>query len=84
MMQVTGEEGVSQEDFVTQQKAMLVDMVYLLSSYFMGAQYWEGVKSEKEIFDQWFAAGQHNMLQPGCFDRIHDGLQRERLAARLP
>ena len=34
MMQVTGEEGVSQEDFVTQQKATLVDMVYLQQDAF--------------------------------------------------
>jgi len=34
MMQVTGEEGVSQEDFVTQQKALLVDMVYLQQDAF--------------------------------------------------
>jgi V/A-type H+-transporting ATPase subunit A len=34
MMQVTGEEGVSTEDFVTQQKAMLVDMVYLQQDAF--------------------------------------------------
>jgi V/A-type H+-transporting ATPase subunit A len=29
MMQVTGEEGVSLDDFVTYQKAVLLDMVYL-------------------------------------------------------
>jgi hypothetical protein len=33
-------------------RILLVDMVYLLSSYFMGVQYWEGVKSEKDTFDQ--------------------------------
>jgi hypothetical protein len=32
-------------------RIMLVDMVYLLSSYFMDVQYWEGVKSEKDTFD---------------------------------
>lgn len=34
MMQVTGEEGVSNEDYVTQQKAALVDMVYLQQDAF--------------------------------------------------
>jgi V/A-type H+-transporting ATPase subunit A len=29
MMQVTGEEGVTLEDYVTYQKALLLDMVYL-------------------------------------------------------
>ncbi len=34
MMQVTGEEGVTLEDFVTHQKALLVDMVYLQQDAF--------------------------------------------------
>lgn len=34
MMQVTGEEGVSLEDFITYQKALLVDMVYLQQDAF--------------------------------------------------
>ena len=34
MMQVTGEEGVTLEDFVTQQKALFVDMVYLQQDAF--------------------------------------------------
>jgi V/A-type H+-transporting ATPase subunit A len=34
MMQVTGEEGVTLEDFVTYQKALLVDMVYLQQDAF--------------------------------------------------
>ncbi|KUJ79843.1 V-type ATP synthase subunit A [Ruegeria profundi] len=34
MMQVTGEEGVTTEDFVTQQKALFVDMVYLQQDAF--------------------------------------------------
>ncbi len=33
-------------------RVLLVDMVYLLSSYFMDVQYWEGVKSERDTFDQ--------------------------------
>jgi len=34
MMQVTGEEGVTVEDFITYQKAVLVDMVYLQQDAF--------------------------------------------------
>ena len=34
MMQVTGEEGVTMEDFVTHQKALFVDMVYLQQDAF--------------------------------------------------
>ncbi|WP_420592203.1 V-type ATP synthase subunit A [Bacterioplanoides sp.] len=34
MMQVTGEEGVSRDDFITSQKAVLVDMVYLQQDAF--------------------------------------------------
>ncbi|MEM8582086.1 MAG: V-type ATP synthase subunit A, partial [Pseudomonadota bacterium] len=34
MMQVTGEESVTMEDFVTQQKALLVDMVFLQQDAF--------------------------------------------------
>ena len=33
-------------------RILLVDMAYLLSSYFVDVQYWEGVKSEKDPFDQ--------------------------------
>jgi V/A-type H+-transporting ATPase subunit A len=34
MMQVTGEEGVSMEDFITYQKSLFVDMVYLQQDAF--------------------------------------------------
>lgn len=34
MMQVTGEEGISMEDFITFQKSLLVDMVYLQQDAF--------------------------------------------------
>jgi len=33
-------------------RILLVDLVYLLSSYFVDVQYWEGAKSEKDTFDQ--------------------------------
>ena len=35
MMQVTGEEGVSNDDYIIQQKANLVDMVYLQQDAFV-------------------------------------------------
>jgi V/A-type H+/Na+-transporting ATPase subunit A len=34
MMQVTGEEGVTIEDYVTYQKALFLDMVYLQQDAF--------------------------------------------------
>ena len=33
-------------------RILLVDLAYLLSSYFVDVQYWEGVKSEKDTFEQ--------------------------------
>ena len=34
MMQVTGEEGITEEDFITWQKSLLLDMVYLQQDAF--------------------------------------------------
>ncbi len=50
MMQVTGEEGVSTEDFVTQQKAMLVDMVYLQQDAFDPVDVSTSIERQKESF----------------------------------
>jgi len=50
MMQVTGEEGVSQEDFVTQQKAMLVDMVYLQQDAFDPVDVSNEIDRQKQSF----------------------------------
>jgi len=50
MMQVTGEEGVSQDDFVTQQKAMLVDMVYLQQDAFDSVDVSTGIERQKQSF----------------------------------
>jgi len=50
MMQVTGEEGVTQDDFVTQQKAMLVDMVYLQQDAFDPVDVSTGIQRQKESF----------------------------------
>jgi hypothetical protein len=33
-------------------RILLVDLAYLLSSYFVDVRYWEGVKSEKDTFEQ--------------------------------
>jgi hypothetical protein len=33
-------------------RILLVDLAYLLSSYFVDVQYWEGMKSEKDSFEQ--------------------------------
>lgn len=50
MMQVTGEEGVTQEDFVIQQKAMLVDMVYLQQDAFDSVDVSTGLERQKLSF----------------------------------
>jgi V/A-type H+-transporting ATPase subunit A len=50
MMQVTGEEGVSQDDFITQQKAMLVDMVYLQQDAFDSVDVSTGIERQKQSF----------------------------------
>jgi len=62
MMQVTGEEGVTIEDFVTLQKALLVDMAYLQQDAFDKVdasmpreRQLESFKLLKEIVDQEFA-----------------------------
>ncbi len=50
MMQVTGEEGVSQDDFVTQQKATLVDMVYLQQDAFDPVDVSNDMDRQKQSF----------------------------------
>ncbi|RLA52475.1 MAG: V-type ATP synthase subunit A [Gammaproteobacteria bacterium] len=50
MMQVTGEEGVSQDDFITQQKAMLVDMVYLQQDAFDSVDVSTSIERQKQSF----------------------------------
>jgi V/A-type H+-transporting ATPase subunit A len=51
MMQVTGEEGVTTEDFVTYQKAVLVDMVYLQQDAFDEVDASTSLERQKESFD---------------------------------
>ncbi len=50
MMQVTGEEGVTIEDFVTYQKAMFVDMVYLQQDAFDPVDVSVSTERQKETF----------------------------------
>lgn len=51
MMQVTGEEGVSEEDFITQQKATLVDMVYLQQDAFDEVDVSTDTRRQKQSFE---------------------------------
>jgi V/A-type H+-transporting ATPase subunit A len=51
MMQVTGEEGVTLEDFVTYQKALLVDMVYLQQDAFDPVDVSMPLDRQKESFE---------------------------------
>ncbi len=51
MMQVTGEEGVSIDDFVTQQKALFLDMVYLQQDAFDDVDASAPLKRQQETFD---------------------------------
>ncbi len=50
MMQVTGEEGVTIEDFVTQQKALFVDMVYLQQDAFDSVDATVPLERQKKTF----------------------------------
>jgi V/A-type H+-transporting ATPase subunit A len=49
-MQVTGEEGVTLEDFVTQQKALFLDMVYLQQDAFDEVDVSAPLERQKETF----------------------------------
>lgn len=51
MMQVTGEEGVSTADFVTQQKALFLDMVYLQQDAFDDVDVSAPLARQQETFD---------------------------------
>ncbi len=52
MMQVTGEEGITTEDFVTQQKALFLDMVYLQQDAFDAVDASAPLKRQKLTFDK--------------------------------
>lgn len=51
MMQVTGEEGVSTEDFVLQQKALFLDMVYLQQDAFDDVDVSAPLARQQQTFD---------------------------------
>jgi V/A-type H+-transporting ATPase subunit A len=51
MMQVTGEEGVTVEDFITHQKAVLVDMAYLQQDAFDDVDASASLERQKQAFD---------------------------------
>lgn len=48
----TGRQLGTAEEELDIWRILLVDLAYLLSSYFVDVQYWEGVKSEKDTFEQ--------------------------------
>jgi V/A-type H+-transporting ATPase subunit A len=50
MMQVTGEEGISLEDYVTYQKSLFIDMVYLQQDAFDAVDVSMSVERQKESF----------------------------------
>ena len=54
MMQVTGEEGVTLEDFVDYQKALLVDMVYLQQDAFDEVDASMPLERQKQLFNHLF------------------------------
>ena len=51
MMQVTGEEGISMEDYLIWQKATLLDMVYLQQDAFDSVDASAPLERQKESFD---------------------------------
>lgn len=52
MMQVTGEEGVTMDDFVIQQKALFLDMVYLQQDAFDAVDANVSLDRQKLVFDR--------------------------------
>lgn len=55
MMQVTGEEGVTVEDYVTHQKALFVDMIYLQQDAFDAVDACVPLPRQKLTFDLMYA-----------------------------
>lgn len=56
MMQVTGEEGVTLDDFVAQQAALFVDMVYLQQDAFDQVDAAAPLPRQRRLFDMVYAA----------------------------
>ncbi len=55
MMQVTGEEGITLDDFVLLQKAMFVDMVYLQQDAFDDVDAATPMERQRQVFDKLYA-----------------------------
>ncbi|MDM8547525.1 V-type ATP synthase subunit A [Candidatus Venteria ishoeyi] len=58
MMQVTGEEGITMEDFLTYHKALFLDMVYLQQDAFDPVDSSAALPRQKKIFDLVYRAAQ--------------------------
>ncbi|MEM9878622.1 MAG: V-type ATP synthase subunit A, partial [Pseudomonadota bacterium] len=52
MMQVTGEEGISEDDYVTYQKSLLLDMAYLQQDAFDAVDASASFERQKLVFDR--------------------------------
>ncbi|WP_393925951.1 V-type ATP synthase subunit A [Yoonia sp. R2-816] len=72
MMQVTGEEGVTMDDFITHQKALLIDMVFLQQDAFDAVDASVPMDRQKAIFDRVFEIAKASMsLQDKTVARKH-------------
>lgn len=60
MMQVTGEEGISTEDFVLQQKALFLDMVYLQQDAFDDVDASAPLARQQETFGIVYRVAKHS------------------------
>ncbi|MEM8856128.1 MAG: V-type ATP synthase subunit A, partial [Pseudomonadota bacterium] len=63
MMQVTGEEGVTMDDFITQQKALFLDMVYLQQDAFDAVDASVPLDRQKLVFERIYSL----LLRPLTF-----------------
>ena len=55
MMQVTGEEGITLDDFVLLQKAQFIDMVYLQQDAFDDVDAATPMDRQRQVFDRLYA-----------------------------
>ena len=62
MMQVTGEDGVTTEDFVTHQKALFLDMVYLQQDAFDSVDASAPLERQKQTFDLVYKVATHDLV----------------------
>ncbi len=68
MMQVTGEEGVTAEDFVTQQQSLFVDMVYLQQDAFDDIDASVSVDRQQLTFERVYKVAMSEMEFPSKSD----------------